>query len=135
MNAPNIKYIQTRGERTFLITAICNTLHFLNLPKWAENIWKDKEVVLKIEDQTKRWKALHDLVWKHSKVLQPQKVLVEKEANKFVPQYYFEDLPFLCALEGSDGKTDHVIGIANGYIFDGSFEYALLNTKEKLDIC
>ena len=44
-------------------------------------------------------------------------------------------MPFLCALEGSDGKTDHVIGIANGYIFDGSFEYALANTKENLDIC
>ena len=53
VNAPKIKYRQTRDEITCLITDICNTLHFLNLPKWAENIWKDKEVVLKIEDQKK----------------------------------------------------------------------------------
>lgn len=134
-NAPKIKYRQERGERTCLITSICNTLHFLNLPKWAEAIWSDKEVVLKIEDQTRRWNALHDIVWKVTKILKPQKIKIAEEESKYRPEYHTDDLPLICALEGSDGKTDHVIGLANGYIFDGSFEYAILNTKENLDIC
>ena len=117
------------------MTAICNTLYFLGYPEWSEAIWQEKEVVLKVEDQKKWYKALHDLVGKHTKVLQPQRVLLGNEESKFKPQYYSDYFPCICELEGSDGNADHVIGLANHYIFDGSFEYALDLTTENLDIC
>jgi hypothetical protein len=38
-------------------------------------------------------------------------------------------------IQSSDGKTDHAICIANGWIFDSTFEKALVLSAESLDIC
>ena len=43
----------------------------------------------------------------------------------------------ICVLgiKSSDGKTDHAICIANGWIFDSLLEKALVLSAESLDIC
>jgi hypothetical protein len=43
----------------------------------------------------------------------------------------------MCVLgiRSSDGKTDHAICIADGWIFDSNFEKALPLSKESLDLC
>jgi hypothetical protein len=38
-------------------------------------------------------------------------------------------------IKSSDGKTDHAICIANGWIFDATFERALVLSAESMDIC
>jgi hypothetical protein len=43
----------------------------------------------------------------------------------------------ICVLgiKSSDGKTDHAICIADGWIFDSTFEKALVLSVESLDLC
>jgi hypothetical protein len=41
----------------------------------------------------------------------------------------------MCSLVGSDGKKDHAVAIANGWIFDSTFEKAMQLNKKNLDLC
>ena len=128
--APKIKYPQLEGERTCLINSVCNTLYFLNFKEAAAKIWRNRNIVLAEEEPSKRWTAMHKLVEEHTGILYPRKVQGQVGEPLFRLDLYREDTPLIVALEGSDGKIDHVIGLANSYIFDGSFEYALITNKK-----
>jgi hypothetical protein len=41
----------------------------------------------------------------------------------------------LLGILGDDGKTDHAIAVAGGWIFDSNFERGLSLTKNSLDLC
>ena len=133
--APKIKYLKKEDERICLITSVCNTLYFLNLKEAAKKIWNEKDSVLLEADAKKQWKIMHELVTLHTGIFKPVKVETNIGEYRFQSETYCDDSPLICALEGSDGKIEHVVGISNSYIFDGSFEYALMNTKHNLDIC
>ena len=41
----------------------------------------------------------------------------------------------LVQLRGSDGKEDHVVCLADGWLFDANFDKAMRLSKETLDLC
>ena len=133
--APKIKYWKKEDESTCLITSVCNILYFLNLKEAAEKIWNEKDSVLLEADAKKWWKIMHELVTLHTGIFSPVKVETQIGGFRFQLETYCDNSPLICALEGSDGKIDHVVGLSNSYIFYVSFEYVLTNTKHNFDIC
>jgi hypothetical protein len=139
-NAPDVvSYIPTNAtiSRRCVLDSTISGLRFLGLRRLAHLLSGTKDDVRKTANpmmylrtvfQTKMDKAERSRMQYMSlghKRLKTWNVLLS-------PKEYI-----LCVLgiESSDGKTDHAICIADGWIFDSTFKKALVLSAESLDIC
>ena len=129
-NAPKIVYKQSAGERSCMILALANALHFMG----------EKAFARRLAGQSKHLQKKFDLInclfsWmrNNSKGL----VIVRLDKKKAVvnPFTLNENQLHSICLTGSDGKEDHSVAIAGGFIFDANVTHALTLSKEALGLC
>ena len=76
-----------------------------------------------------------EIICKDIKGIQAKKARSRK-GGLFDPLKDHQDyLLCLVSIVGSDGKTDHAITIADGFIFDGNFNFKLKLCRKNLDEC
>jgi hypothetical protein len=139
-NAPDISsYIPkpvTGSRRCVLDSAICG-LRFLGLKRLAYLLSGTKDDVSKTANQMEYLETIFKS--KMDKAERRRMEYVKLNHNRLKtwnvllsPKEYI-----ICVLgiASSDGKTDHAICVADGWIFDSTLEKALVLSAESLDIC
>jgi hypothetical protein len=139
-NAPPLKYFNNGSEiasRKCVLDSTASALHFLGLDRLA---WALKSKSNGKESQKNPMGFVGDLLMNHMNkkerkmfecfALNNNKLKTWDTLNS--PK---EFLLCLCGVQSSDGKTDHAICIAGGWIFDSNFEKAIPLSIESLNLC
>ena len=125
---PNIHYRQRLGERTCLVNSFCSALHHMGYRQVASLIYTKRKMIVDRSDTVSRF---YNYVSKASSYLMSARVDLTKWNIWNVGRYEL----VVAQLRGSDGKEDHVVSIADGWLFDSNFVSAMRVTKEALDRC
>ena len=129
--APIIYYRQKTGDRTCLLNATASAIHYLKERKLSNKIFKK---TIHNDYLLNGFAHIRDTILEEAKLVGGYQLMACKKGFDVLSNS--KDY-WLCVvgLHGSDGKMDHAVAIANGWIFDSNFEKALKLTKENLDLC
>jgi len=127
--APIIMYEQLSGERSCVLKATGSALYYLGGKKMASDVFNRSH-------QGEYW--LYNLEYVKSVIKRERYRGFElnKLPKGFDPvinsnQYWLS----VFVLHGSDGKMDHAVAIAKGWVFDPGYKRALPLSKSTLDGC
>ena len=129
--APVMYYRQKIGERTCLLKACASALYYLNEKELANKIFRhtnEKNHLLT------GFNFVRNTFQEEARTAGGYQVAGCKKNFDVLndsPKYWL----CLLGLHGSDGKVDHAIAIAGGWIFDANFESALKLSNKNLDLC
>lgn len=125
--APVVYYRQTLTQSDCIIKSTASAIRYMAEPVLASEVytllqaWKD-------------WSVLYSRIWH---VFNGRKGFCIRKTPKYFDPLNDSSGYWLCVigLRGADGKQDHAIGIAGGWIFDANFKRGLVLSKESLDLC
>jgi len=130
-SAPEVYYKQREGESTCVLKSAASALKHLNEVDLANQLF----VRTKFESQWANGMVdFRKTIEKASKERGGFEIMrAKKEFNTLVDAKNY----WMCLLVlwGSDGKRDHAVAIADGWIFDSNFKMAMEVTKANLDEC
>ena len=102
-------------------------MHYLGWTKVSDKWWAERGDV--VNTFINRWKPVLDMA-RELPCSEVRKVSAKWDVLKYVAVK-----PVLVTLIGADGKSDHVVAVSNGWVFDGNFPFALPLCQKSLDMC
>ena len=137
-NAPPATYWDANDKRrrcAFLCTA--SGLHFLGLTNLAELV---ANLVVPLDYLAKPLQFIASKIQEnktreHHKMFQIIKLKGQRKKNWDMLTSPNDYRMCVVGVKSDDGKTDHAICVAKGWIFDSNFEKALPLTRKSLDLC
>ena len=125
---PKIHYRQKEGDRTCLVDCFCNALHHMGYRQVASLIYTKRKLIV---DKCNTMSRFLNFAIKASGYLVSEKLELSTWNIWDVGKHEL----VLVQLRGSDGKEDHVVCLAGGWLFDSNFDTAMRLSRETLDLC